>query len=198
MCKLSKVRNKRIGFMNLLYLNSTKYPMKYFTLLFCFFLISNSLYAQDQKLAFPENSVGIYKGDIHISSARGNQTIPMEFHLKATKDPTLFDYVLVYNSSFRNYTLRVIDKEKGVYEVDENNGIILPTKLAGNTLYSFFEVQGNILTSRLAFSKNKIDFEILFTPIKNKVKTGGTSKEVPVVFGYPITTVQKAILQKTH
>jgi len=147
---------------------------------------------------FPENSVGIYKGDIHISSARGTQTIPMEFHLKATKDSTIFDYILVYNGAFRNYTLRIIDKAKGMYEVDENNGIILPTSFAGNTLYSFFEVQGNMLTSRLAFSKTKLEFEILFIPTKNKVKTGGTSKEVPEVFGYPISTIQKAILQKTN
>lgn len=182
--------------MILLYLKLTVITMKYFTFLFCFFLISTTVLSQENNSNFPENAVGIYKGEIHISSTRGEQIIPMELHLKATKDVNKFDYVLVYNTSPRNYTLVIKDKTKGLYEVDENNGIILPTRFSNNILYSFFEVQGNLLSSRLAFSKNKLEFEILFTPTKNKVKTGGTSKDIPEVFGYPISTVQRAVLRK--
>lgn len=83
-----------------------------------------------------------------------------------------------------------------MYEVDENNGIILPTKFSNNTLYSFFEVQGNFLSTRFSFKEDTLDFEILFTAMKQKVKSGGVSKEIPEVFGYPISTVQKAILIK--
>ena len=172
--------------------------MRYFTFFFCFFLVSNTLFSQKLTNTFPENAIGIYKGDLHISSARGNQIIPMEFHLKATKDSLRFNYVLMYNKSPRNYTLVVKDKEKGVYEVDENNGIILPSKFAGNTLFSFFEVQGNLLSSRFAFYKDRLEFEILFTALKNKVKTGGISEKIPEVIGYPISTVQKAILKKVN
>ena len=184
--------------MNLLYLNLTIVPMKYFAFIFCFFLVSNALFSQENSSNFPENAVGIYKGEIHISSKTGKQIISMEFHLKATKETDKFDYVLVYNSSPRNYTLVVKDKTKGLYEIDENNGIILPAKFANNTLFSFFEVQGNLLSSRLVFSKNQLEFEILFSATKNKIKTGGTSKNVPVVFGYPITTIQTAILKKMN
>ncbi len=170
--------------------------MKKITFLFSFFLVSLSLFSQQKEISFPESAVGIYKGTLEITSARGKQSIPMEFHLKATKDNKKFDYVLVYNNSPRNYTLVVKNKEKGIYDIDENNGIILPSKFANNTLFSFFEVQGNFLSTRLAFSTKKLEFEILFTATKNKVKTGGVSEKIPEVFGYPITTIQKATLVK--
>lgn len=154
------------------------------------------LSSQEIEDNFPNSILGIYKGDLHISSARGVQKVPMEFHLQKTDSIHKFKYILVYNGTPRNYTLITKSVEKGIFEVDENNGIILPSKYANNTLYSFFEVQGNFLSSRLHFKKDRLDFEILFTATKNKTTTGGISKEIPVVYGYPITTIQKAILRK--
>lgn len=161
-------------------------------------------FSQQKISNFPENALGVYKGTLEINSTRGNQKIPMEFHLKKTDSIHKFDYILIYNGSPRNYTLVVKDLEKGLFEVDENNGIILPTKYFDKTLYSFFEVQGNFLSSRLQFKKGTLDFEILFTATKNKIKTGGSpkaggkSKKIPKVFGYPISIVQKAILKKVN
>ncbi len=170
--------------------------MRKSVLYFFFFSIVSLGFSQEKKDTFPNNFLGIYKGDLTINSARGTQKIPMEFHLKKTDSVHQFDYVLMYHGSPRNYTLVVKDLEKGLFEVDENNGIILPTKYADNTLYSFFEVQGSFLSSRFEFKKDTLIFEILFTATKNKITTGGTSKEIPEVFGYPISTVQKAILEK--
>lgn len=170
--------------------------MKNVFLFCCLYFITTIGFCQTQNATFPDDFVGVYKGKLQIFSPRGTQEIPMEFHLKKTDSVHKFKYVLVYNGQPRNYTLVVKDQKKGIYAVDENNGIILPTKFANNTLFSFFEVQGNLLSSRLAFSKTELDFEILFTAVKNKVKTGGVSKEIPEVFGYPISVVQKAVLQK--
>ena len=170
--------------------------MKKTILFLCFSLLIQFSFAQEKTTSFPENAVGIYKGSLHINSPRGTQKIPMEFHMKKTDSLHKFTYVLLYNGSPRNYTLVVKDKEKGLYEVDENNGIVLPAKFANNTLYSFFEVQGNLLSSRMHFTNDGLDFEILFTATKNKTTTGGVSKDIPKVFGYPISVVQKAILKK--
>jgi len=148
------------------------------------------------KKVFPEDFLGVYKGDLNIHNPRGVETIPMEFHLLATDSIGKFDYKLVYNGQARNYTLLERNKESGFYEVDENNGIILPSKYLNNHLYSFFEVQGNMLTTRLEFEHNKIHFEILFAAKKHKTTTGGISDNIPEVFGFPITVVQKAILFK--
>ena len=100
--------------------------------------------------------------------------------------------------NLENYTLIIKDREKGICEIDENNGIILPSRFSGNTLYSFFEVQGSLLSSRLDFSKDRMTFEILFGTTKNKTTSGGVSKDIPEVFGYPISVIQKAILKKVN
>lgn len=171
--------------------------MKILILSCCLFVFSFS-FSQELGKTFPEDFLGIYKGELSITTERGNQTIPMEFHLLKTDSIHKFDYKLVYNNTPRNYTLIVKDKNKGLFEIDENNGIVLPSHFNQNVLYSFFEVQGNFLSTRIDFNdSNTLNFEILFSRLKNKTTTGGTSKEIPEVFGYPITVFQKAKLVLT-
>ncbi|MBL4569460.1 MAG: hypothetical protein JKY69_07460 [Flavobacteriaceae bacterium] len=50
----------------------------------------------------------------------------------------------------------------------------------------------------MSFENNQLDFEILFSATKNKVTSGGTSKDIPEVIGYPISVVQKAVLKKVE
>lgn len=181
---------------NFIYLK-TNYDIMKQSIFFIYFLALISLtFSQEKTTSFPENAVGIYKGVLHINASGRTQEIPMEFHLKKTDSAHKFDYILVYNKQPRNYTLIVKNKEKGIYTIDENNGIVIPAKFANKTLYSFFEVQKNFLSTRFEFSKNQLDFEILFTATKNKITSGGTSKEIPKVFGFPILTIQKAVLKK--
>jgi len=175
--------------------------MKKSILFICFLWISLYGFSQEKKMVFPNDFLGTYSGMLKIENKKGIKKIPMEFHLIKTESVDKFSYILVYNNTPRNYTLIVKDLEKGIFEVDENNGIILPTKFANNTLYSFFEVQGNFLSSRLEFSENSIDFEILFSLTADKKETGNKKiekdkKKIPKVFGYPISTVQKAYLRK--
>lgn len=156
-----------------------------------------AIYAQDI-LQFPDDYFGIYKGDLHITNSRGEQTIQMEFHLQATDSVGNYKYVLVYiadgNRQERHYNL--IDKGNGAYVVDENNGILLEATLIDNKLYSMFEVQGNILTTTETFYKDKMVFETTFSNREQK-KTTGIEGGVKV-HTYPITTVQKAVLFKTE
>ena len=132
-------------------------------LIFIFvFVFANICHAQTKNFSFPEDAVGNYKGILQIDSPRGKQEIPMEFQLIKTDSIDRFEYKLIYSDQPRNYTLIIKDREKGICEVDENNGIILPSRFSGNTLFSFFEVQGNFLSSRFEFHKDKLFFEILF------------------------------------
>ncbi len=170
--------------------------MKKFSHLFIAIFISTISYSQEKKFSFPEDAIGKYSGTLLIDSPRGQQEISMEFHLNKTDSVHRFEYKLIYAGQLRNYTLVIKDKEKGICEVDENNGIVLPSRFSGNTLFSFFEVQGNFLSSRFEFQKDSLVFEILFSSTKNKTTTGGTSEQIPKVFGYPISTIQKAILKK--
>jgi len=161
----------------------------FFSLTLCF------SYAQND-FSFPEDAIGKYSGTLLIDSPRGKQEIPMEFHLMKTDSVNRFDYKLIYAGQPRNYTLIIKDLEKGICEVDENNGIILPSRFSGNTLFSFFEVQNNFLSSRFEFRKDALVFEILFSNTKQKTTSGGTSEQIPEVYSYPISTIQRAILSK--
>lgn len=172
--------------------------MKKLLLFLCIFTIVYHLHSQDKKNSFPEAYLGIYKGTLTYETKNGLASIPMEFHLQKTDSIDRFDYWLVYNNQPRKYSLLTIHKEKGLFSIDENNGIVLPVRFYQNVLYSWFEVGSNKLTSRLQFETDTIYFEILFSNLKNKITTGGISEEIPQVFGYPISAVQKAILIKEN
>lgn len=146
-------------------------------------------------VAFPQDYFGIYKGVLHIKNSRGTQEVDMEYHLLPSQEPDKYIYKLVYDGNARDYTLITQDAVKGVYAVDENNGIILPTYLNNHALHSFFSVSGNLLTSRAEFFQDHMTFEILFAPLEGH-ETGGKD-DIPVVTGYDITTFQKAVLIKS-
>ncbi len=164
------------------------------------FLVGQLSFGQSDSLQFPQDFYGIYKGDLHITNAKGEQTIPMEFHLKATDSIGKYQYMLVYvmngERQERKYNLIEKDASKGEYIVDENNGILLDAKRIDNTLFSMFEVQGNILTTTECFYKDSMDFEITFANKSQQTKSGTTGEDATEVISYPISVLQKAHLIK--
>lgn len=162
--------------------------------------LSACLSAEAQDKIFPEDYFGTYKGDLEITNAKGKQTIGMEFHLNATDSVDTYQYKIVYifggKRNDRNYTLKAINKEKGEFAVDENNGILLSAKYIDNTLYSVFEVQKNLLITTERFFDDKMIFEIIFSGKDKEEKSGGTSEDIPEVISYPVTVTQKATLLK--
>ena len=172
----------------------TKLP--FIASLFLIGLATSNCQAQERALSFPEDFLGIYKGLLSIDQPDKpqQQQIEMEFHLLPTDTSNRFHYRPIYNEVPRNYTLIIDDEQKGEMTLDENNGIMLPLRLKENVLHSFFEVERKLLTSRLEFHEDHVKFEILFTDLQNKVRTGeNTDYEI---YGYPITTTQKATLIK--
>ena len=175
--------------------------MKYvYSILLFFGLMTVSFSQESSNTIFPQDYLGIYKGDLKIVNASGAVIIPMEFHLKATDSLSKYIYTLVYGEGEKRqerlYNLIEKDAAKGAYLIDENNGILLEAKVVDNTLYSMFEVQGNLLTTTERFYEDHMIFEITFSNTQQKTTTGGTSDEVPEVHSYPITVVQKATLLK--
>lgn len=124
----------------------------------------------------------------------------MEFHIHATDSIGKYQYQLVYISDgkrqVRNYNLVAKDVDKGVYIIDENNGIFLSAKHFDNRLFSVFEVQGNLLFTTEEFYEDHMIFEIIFSSKKEKVKSGSTTENRPEVFAYPVTVSQRAKLIK--
>jgi len=149
---------------------------------------------------FPQDFFGIYTGTLNIYAAKATQEIPMEFHLLPTEINEQYIYKLVYGEGEqrqeRDYLLQPKDADLGIYEVDEQNGIILENRVVGNKMYTLFEVQESLLTTFITFEKDHLLFEIVYSDTSKKETSGGQEEDVPVVTSYPISVVQKAYLIK--
>ncbi len=163
--------------------------------LFLFIFHLQSVNAQKKAEMFPDDFLGIYSGQLMIESPdQETVSIPMEFHLLETDSANHYEYKLIYNGQPRNYTLIADDLATGKFRIDENNGIILPSQLTGHVLHSVFTVEKNLLSSRLAFYRDFVEFEILFSDTSQKIRTGETTEYE--IYGYPIINTQKAILSR--
>ena len=176
--------------------------MKPSHLLFIFLCMSfSSLFSQEEaQVNFPDDFFGIYTGHLEIRSSGGNQSLEMEFHMLPTDTLGKYQYKLVYivkgDRQERSYFLLEKNKEAGEYVVDENNGIILHDKVIDNKMYALFEVGDNLLTTFITFEKTQMIFEIAVTNTTKKQITYADNEEKTEVISYPISTVQRAVLQK--
>lgn len=149
--------------------------------------------------AFPKEYVGTYAGNLAIADASGViQNVPMELVLKPTEDPKKYSYTLAYivsnKKDERKYTLVVVDPEKGLYDLDENNGIVLRANYMRQALFSTFELNNRILHSRVEFNNDgRIFFSITVTEKTDARKTGD---EKLAVTSYYTTIIQKAALRR--
>jgi hypothetical protein len=161
---------------------------------------STKVVMEDKPKVFPQDYFGAYYGKLTIDNGGNQQEIDMEFHLQATDSIEKYSYTIVYGSGEkrqeRKYFLIEKNAAKGEYVVDEDNGILLNAKFSGNTLYSMFEVQGGLLTSRESFFSNYMDFEITYSNKDQQEKSGDKGEEIPEVISYPIMVVQTARLYK--
>lgn len=178
-----------------------------FVMMTVLFMACNMVLAQ-QTTASPskpsyttEDYFGVYKGNLRIVSNNEPSSVAMEFHLLPTEIKEHYQYTIVYivneKRHERNYILKRIDAENGLYILDENNGIALHATAYDNKLYFMYEVQDNVLTTQLTFEGDKMIFEITSSNKAKAVKTVTSDKEETIeVLSYPIATLQKAILHK--
>ena len=156
-------------------------------------------HAQEEAPKFPDAFFGTYSGTLHIHTIRGDQEVPMEFRLLPTDSIGTYQYTLVYGAGDqrqeRAYVLLEEDASKGQYAIDERNGIVLDNKVHDNKLYALFEVQGNLLTTFISLKEDHVVFEIVFANKASARETYAIQDSIQVL-SYPITTVQKAVLQK--
>jgi len=144
---------------------------------------------------FPEDFLGVYKGELKITSSNGTSKIPMEFHLTKTDSVDKFSYQIFYGKERdpRSYNLERTHNPN-LFLVDENNGIILESAYADHTLYSTYEVMGNLLHNTEIFYDDKMEFMIAMARIQDTSMTG--SEESALVKNYPMSVLQRATLYK--
>ena len=151
---------------------------------------------------FSEEIQGHWKGDLKIFGRDGKDIfIPMQLDIQKTDKDSILTWKMIYDKQPpRNYQLHIRDKAKGQYHVDEQNGIIIPARLAGNELVSNYEVMGNHMT--VIYDLRNKDY-LLFKVNMWKTNSGKISGDtiingdtIPKVTSFLPLAYQTAILRK--
>jgi hypothetical protein len=154
--------------------------------------------------AFPEAWLGRWKGPARsVSPGRPAMEFTTELVVARTDDPSRFAWTIIYDGAAgkqeRKYELIVKDADKGLYEIDEKNGIILPATFIDGALCSRFEVDTAQIATRERLVNpgapdESIDVEMITaTTASPKVSGGG---DVPEVRGYAVRSIQSARLKR--
>jgi len=126
---------------------------------------------------FPQGWTGDWEGQLFVQ--QGNDTlqqttIRLGIH---PLDSGRYTWAISYGKQQqdnRPYTLIPRDKARGLWDIDEHNGIVLGAVLHGEVLYSHFTVMGNRLTTRDELIGDTLYHEIIAGPSAATLATGDT------------------------
>ncbi|MFN7884797.1 MAG: hypothetical protein ACK5Q4_04980, partial [Phycisphaerae bacterium] len=153
--------------------------------------------------AFPQSWAGQWSGDVEVQGADFGK-FSMELVVAPTSDANTWDWKIIYDGQAgrqeRPYALIVKDASKGLYEIDERNGIVLPQRLMGGVLRSQFEVMGSRIDASYELAgagtaDERIICELVSYRSDQSVTTGGKDN-VPEVKGWTPTTVQRVVMRR--
>lgn len=147
-------------------------------------------YAQQIKI-----SDGKWKGTLIIwKENKIMDSVPTELTIKTIIKDSIWQWKTEYISATmpvtKDYSLRVVDKQKGIYITDEGDGIELMNYTFGNKLYSNFETSGILLTSSYVWIGNDIIFEIASG---KKIDNINSNAEV---LNFTVRNLQKVVYKK--
>jgi len=158
--------------------------------------------AQEQ---FPDSWVGNYSGELEIYAV---DSVRMKLNMKLKIQPSvkdsIYSWTIVYDLKdgvdVRAYELRVINKEKGHYQIDEKNSIVIDSYFKKNIFTSFFQVMDSFIIATYTFNTDdEIVFEIIASKTKEVSASGGgkwNDEEIPRVLSYEVNGRQRAVLIK--
>ncbi len=161
------------------------------------------LFVCNQSIAqvVPPSWIGIWEGKLIIQSQNSIvQELDMAIEILPKSDSSVHYTIIYYISDTitdrRAYELVVKDYEKGLYVLDELNGIVIPTRRYVNTLINMFDVMGSMLVVRSSFGDHQMQYELMITAQDKRSVSGAGSKEIPEVGSYPIFSYHNALLTK--
>lgn len=176
-------------------------------LFFCAAFVGSLANASGQRqdsLEFPASWEGEWAGTLQIYNAKGlAQELPMELHILPT-DSAWHTYRIIYGedkvAGLRDYQLKPLRPELGIYMIDEQNTIAMEANYIGGALYSRFEVMGSLLLSTAYLvDEGELHYEIISGKHESVRASGGQSYEgedIPEVNAFPVQVRQVARLQR--
>ncbi|MCU0726409.1 MAG: hypothetical protein MUE73_11560 [Planctomycetes bacterium] len=147
--------------------------------------------------AFPASFAGEYRGTCRAEGPAGAPSeFPMELALAPVPGREAWSFSIVYGEGERRqvraYEL-LPGESPGRFRIDERNGIVLDAAFVGDTLFSCFTVEGNLIQARYRFLGDAVDFEI--TSYRPAGPTGGKDR-APEVGTFGLAALQRARLGK--
>ena len=180
------------------------FKMKLFLTTLFAFLLGFNLTAIAQN-SFPESWVGNYKGELFIYGVDSvKMKVYMELNISSTKKDSVYNWTIIYDlkgkKDIRAYELIVVNREKGLYRIDEKNSIVIEAYLRNNrVLTSFFKVSESFIIATYTKENNNLIFEIISAKSDPASITGNTKsgeEEIQEITTFPINGRQKAIMEK--
>lgn len=169
------------------------------TLFFFLFIFPLSLLSQDE---FPNSWAGEWEGNLIFYPEKEQDTIKVTLQIIPAKTPGTYTWKTSYESPklnvVKDYLLRERDASTGSFELDEQDGIVIPCRYFDNELWSLLEVEGTILIG--LYSMNNGELSVTFP--SGKTNLAEFSRQIdgedsPEVKSYPISASQKIVLTRT-
>lgn len=164
-----------------------------------FVLLLTSIFGYSQN-SFPESWIGNWKGELEIiapASGAVQAKFPMEIKIGTTEKAGEWSWTIIYNhKDVRNYLLRVKDKSRGLYEIDELNKIVLDLAVFGNTTVSSFEVDKMRIIDFHELRDGKMYFSLISYDESQTNLSGSGTAEIPTVKSNIVTAMQRAVLER--
>ncbi len=160
--------------------------------------------ASNEIAKFPEDFMGEWTGYLSIYGSKGlHDKIEMGLNIVPIENSKNLTFMIRYGEdkeeNKRNYELVFVDKEKGLFKIDEKNTILMEAYYIGGKLFQTFEVGGNLLTSTLSKIGDQLLWEITsgkLEPVSNSGDQMHEGEEIPEVKVYPMRVYQKGVLSK--
>lgn len=138
--------------------------------------------ATARQAGLPASWDGVWKGATKLNWASGRvEEVAMELHVSPFAGGTAKSWKVVYvfadRREVREYEIRPAEGAgAGRLVIDEKNGLLIDNYLSGETLYSRFTVNGNLVTTRFELRGESLEVELtMFDASKPRLTklTGG-------------------------
>ena len=153
------------------------------------------------QMGLPAAWDGVWRGTTTLSWAMGKvETAAMELHVSPLANSNAKAWQVSYEFSDRRearaYEIRPADEGgAGRFIIDEKNGFLIDNYLSGNTLYSQFTINGNLVTTRFELQGETMAVELTMFDASNPRRTKLTGGSFEVASFSP-KYIQRGILQR--
>lgn len=158
-----------------------------------------TLFLSASAQTFPESFTGNWKGSLTWERA-GKEPVVFTMRLKVQPKDSNYTWQIQYGddaSDDRPYVLKPVDRSKGHWLIDENNGLLLDGYAHANSFKGAFTVQGNTIIDNYRLENGKLFVEFISVNLSDKRTTTETvPKDPAVVDAYKINSYQSGWLTR--